>query len=207
MGGKPVRDDELFVVRQGARLRAEESACEHCGQVFLRPISRNPGYGRFCSLTCARSRKIDDRFWSKVQPGDGCWEWQGSRDRDGYGIIGASRHQRAKRAHRVSWELHNGQPVPDGLDVLHHCDNKPCVNPAHLYTGTDSDNARDAVERGRLNPRHGRLNPNAKLTRDDVEAILAAVAGGETQTSVARRYGISQPHVSELVRGVSWRRP
>jgi hypothetical protein len=202
---RPIRDDELFIVVNGARLRAERAVCEHCGENFLRRLHVRPGTGRYCSRICARSRKLDDRFWPKVQQGDGCWEWQGSRDKSGYGIIGASRHQRARRAHRVSWELHNGRSVPDGLDVLHHCDNKPCVNPAHLYVGTDLENARDAVERGRLPSRQGRANPNAKLTRSDVEAIIAAVTGGETQTAVARRFGISQPHVSELVRRVSWR--
>jgi hypothetical protein len=204
MGGKRVEDHELFLVRQGKRHRAEHAACEYCGTTFLRIIGeRTPT--RFCSLSCARSRPLEDRFWSKVRTGEGCWEWTGSLEVGGYGIIGASRHHAARRAHRVAWELRNRAPVPDGLDVLHHCDNRRCVNPDHLYVGTDSDNARDRVMRGRDANKSGEKNPNAKLTKDDVLAIIAAVTGGETQTSVAKRYGISQTTVSALVRGKGWR--
>lgn len=89
------------------------------------------------------------RFWEKVDRAEGCWLWTGAKS-SGYGKI-----QRGQRgagyvwAHRVAWELTVG-PIPDGLQVLHACDNPPCVNPAHLFLGTRSDNMRDAASKGRL---------------------------------------------------------
>jgi hypothetical protein len=90
-----------------------------------------------------------DRFWEKVDKSGDCWLWTGHRGCKGYGAAWAEgRHQ---AAHRVSWELAFGA-IPDGLHVLHHCDNPPCVNPDHLWLGTNSDNQRDCVAKGRANP-------------------------------------------------------
>lgn len=75
----------------------------------------------------------------------GCWIWSGTTNRHGYGTWGR------KLAHRHAWEQANG-PIPDGLWILHHCDNKPCVNPLHLYAGTRTENVQDAVDRGRFKP-------------------------------------------------------
>ncbi len=98
------------------------------------------------------------RFWLKVvRLGlDECWVWQGSRipgskraGRQGYGVLAAGSPRRASLyAHRVSWEMHHGS-IPQGLLVLHRCDNPPCVNPAHLYLGTHAENMADMVARGR----------------------------------------------------------
>lgn len=90
-----------------------------------------------------------DRFWAKVKKSDACWEWQGGRLPHGYGRIVISRKEGAVRAHRFSWELHFG-PIPDGMVICHRCDNPPCVRPDHLFVGTQSDNMRDCVNKGRL---------------------------------------------------------
>jgi hypothetical protein len=79
-------------------------------------------------------------------PKTGCRPWRGTRDRDGYGVLGVDGRQ--QRAHRVVWELTHG-PIPDGLCVCHHCDNPPCVEPTHPFLGTHADNVRDAVAKGR----------------------------------------------------------
>jgi hypothetical protein len=97
-------------------------------------------------------RPIAIRFWEKVdKPGgaDACWLWTGTPDVNGYGKLWWFDHtNKGKFAHRISWELHNG-PIPDGLFVLHSCDNPPCVNPKHLFLGTQLDNMRDMVAKGR----------------------------------------------------------
>ena len=94
---------------------------------------------------------------------NGCMEFDGYRDKDGYGIVRIS--NKSQRAHRVSYALSIG-PIPEGLLVLHRCDNPPCVNPDHLFVGTDNDNAQDKVTKGR-----GIIvekNGHNKLTPDDV---------------------------------------
>lgn len=97
-------------------------------------------------------KPLAERFWAKVDKRgpDECWPWTGSCSRNGYGRIGRGRaDEGADGAHRVSWELANGRPVPQGLFVRHSCDNPICVNPAHLGIGTPADNTRDSIVRGR----------------------------------------------------------
>jgi hypothetical protein len=143
-------------------------------------------------------------------PADTCWPWAAARDRDGYGVLsGPNRKQ--LRAHRVAWMLAVG-PIPDGLHVLHRCDNPPCVNPAHLWLGTNADNSADMARKGRAatglangaytqadrRPR-GEAHGRAKLTDADVAAIRAAYGSGEAQADIARRYNVGRAHVWRIV--------
>ena len=90
---------------------------------------------------------LTERFWSKVvKIDDGCWLWTAALLLDGYGQIWLG--QTMERAHRLSWIIHFG-PIPEGLCVLHTCDNPPCVRPGHLFLGTQLDNVRDAIRKGR----------------------------------------------------------
>lgn len=86
------------------------------------------------------------RFYASVEQTPSCWHWRGGKYRNGYGKISA--RGACRLAHRVSYELHRGV-IPQGLQVLHACDNRRCVNPAHLFLGTQSDNLRDCVAKGR----------------------------------------------------------
>jgi len=94
-------------------------------------------------------RRVDpvERFWAKVSKTGSCWLWTASVSPDGYGRFNPA-HSRTLYAHRYSWELHYG-PIPRGLRVLHGCDTPPCVRPDHLHLGTDADNTREKMERGR----------------------------------------------------------
>lgn len=156
------------------------------------------------------ARPLEERFWSKVSvgPRDSCWVWQGAL-MGGYGyLVVTDKPRRTVKAHRLSWELAAGHPVPDGLFVLHHCDNPPCVNPAHLYVGTKAQNARDRAVRRRGKEQHqnGEANDNAKLTEAKVRAIFHAVhADGATQDAVAQYFGVSQVTVHRIVHRKTWR--
>jgi len=127
----------------------------------------------------------------------GCRVWLGHVDEWGYGR--ARFDGRIIRTHRVAWELAHG-PIPEGMRVLHRCDNPPCCNPDHLFLGTDRDNAadRDAKGRGRLN----RGNP--KLTPDQVRDIRRRHAAGESQTALARSFPVRQTTISEIIHRRLW---
>ncbi len=141
------------------------------------------------------------RFWKFVHKGlpRQCWEWQSTRNNHGYGKFWLS--GRTAAAHRVSYELHKG-PIPAGFAVRHTCDNPPCVNPSHLLIGTGKDNARDALERGRY--RRGARNGRAKLTESQVSEIREGWRNGETQVSMARRYGVSKSAIQWVINGKNW---
>ncbi len=159
----------------------------------------------------------EKRFWPKVREGapDECWEWQGSRLKTGYGQFAVSR-SRAALAHRMSWELANG-PIPDGMHVLHHCDNPPCVNPAHLFLGSNEDNIADRVAKGRSPAgRHhwtaqrpnrvarGSRSGTAKLSEADAGKIRELRRAGYTQQEIADRFGVSRATVYLIQENKRW---
>jgi len=92
---------------------------------------------------------VEKRVWTKVKKTESCWEWTASKNVHGYGII--KKDGRMHLAHRVLFELTGGK-IPNGMQVLHHCDNPACVNPDHLFLGTHGDNMRDMFKKGRGNP-------------------------------------------------------
>lgn len=145
--------------------------------------------------------QLASRFWAKVDKTDSCWLWTAGKFGTGYGAIVVSR--KVEKAHRISWELAHG-PVPDGLYVLHKCDVRSCVNPEHLFLGSQGDNIRDAVSKGRhVAPAlAGERNPSARLTAQQVQAIREST---DTGVVLSRRFGISRSTVSSVRRQQSWR--
>lgn len=142
-----------------------------------------------------------EAFWSKVDrtAPNGCWHWMGAYRYDGYGHVQFMRKQSA--THQRAYRIAKGE-IPDGMWVLHSCDNRKCVNPAHLHLGTRADNMREMSERGRA-ARNG-----AKLTPDDVRAIRRDFrARNKRRTNskeLAARYGVSNGAICSIIRGDTW---
>jgi hypothetical protein len=147
-------------------------------------------------------REAEPRFWIKARIGDGCWEWQGSRSTQGYGRFGV--RGRNRQAHRVAYELWHGVS-PGELFVCHHCDNTRCIRPSHLFIGTQKDNVRDMIEKGRFPDTHGERNPRAKLAMDDVAlARRLYAAGGSSYSVLANRFGVSVTGIRYAINGTNW---
>lgn len=153
-------------------------------------------------------------FWSHIpdrQVGS-CWIWKG-RTRNGYGYIGLgktdpSRDYRRGQfgAHRISYFLANGtDPFP--LHALHRCDNPPCVNPDHLFLGTQADNDRDRDAKGRGNQAHGETHCRAKLSKEDIEEIRRKhVPWKVGYPALAKEFGVSRQTISQIIKGRAWKR-
>jgi len=145
------------------------------------------------------------RFWAKVQKGKDCWLWTGARVSDGYGSF-AVKHALIRSAHRISWELGNESAIPPGRSVLHECDTPACVNPAHLFLGTQKDNMRDAYRKNRMHrfDNRGSKHGNAKLNEDDVRNIRLARTTGWSNKSLAHIFEVSVSNVEYIVRRKTW---
>jgi hypothetical protein len=146
---------------------------------------------------------FEARFWAKVEKTDGCWLWRGAKSSGGYGCIGWD--GKIVGAHRASWLLRHGI-IPGGLHVLHKCDTPACVNPAHLFLGTNLDNMKDRNAKGRCRSRGlpGDRAARRKLASVDVIDIRAMVADGVQQKDVARIYGVHKATVNDLVLRKTW---
>lgn len=161
-----------------------------------------------------------DRFGEKCEPVpfSGCLIWTAASVPFGYGVFFYEGRQ--QYAHRVAWQIENGA-IPDGLHVLHRCDTPACVSVRHLFLGTLRDNAQDMVKKGRSrggppsgdrNPMRmyrgllsGERNGNAKFNRTQIDEIRSAHERGETQVSIAARYGVRQSDISRIVRFEAWK--
>lgn len=170
-------------------------------------------------------KTLKERFWSRVNKGGPihpvlgtpCWLWTGRLSlgrRGGYGTIMSKEHGYQIRAHRASFEIHLGA-IPAGLVVCHHCDNPPCVNPAHLFAGTRADNNADMKSKGR---RAAGLavtsRGNTKLSDESVSTILRLYlpsdgvgfrpANGWSLSKLAMRFGVSKRTILFIVQRKTW---
>jgi hypothetical protein len=147
----------------------------------------------------AKRGPLDERFWRFVGPetATGCRLWTGATDTRGYGVINVGNHA-IDKAHRVAWRLARG-PIPRGLFVCHHCDNRACVTDSHLFLGTNSDNVADMMAKQRN--QHGERHHAARLTEETVRAIRSST---ETQARLSKRFGVSQSVISEVRTRKAW---
>jgi hypothetical protein len=146
-----------------------------------------------------------DSFHDKAV--EGCHEWTGGISANGYGMFWID--GRAVSAHRYAWTRVHGPT--DGLHVLHHCDNKRCVNVSHLFSGTNADNVADKMAKGRRgstlphNPSRGTAHPRAKLTDEEVRSIRTETIGYGDSKRLCSKYGITATTLWHIRRGTTWK--
>lgn len=142
-------------------------------------------------------------FWARVAKRDtGCWEWTGAGLPSGYGVFRIGEPRRRDYAHRISLRL-AGRTLGTEDVVCHRCDNRRCVNPAHLFVATHADNVADMVAKGRQHK--GETHGLAKLTEAQAREVLRLHAAGLRHTEIARAFGIGDVQVSRIVRGKRWK--
>lgn len=145
-------------------------------------------------------RSHHDKFWEKVEKkdDDSCWIWLGHIDKYGYGKFWNY------LSHRFAWIDAYGD-IPNGMYVCHRCDNPSCVNPKHLFLGTQFDNMRDMVSKGRIHDHHGQNNPKAKLTESDVREIYRLHNGGMSGYKIAKMFSVTQTAIRSVIIGKTWK--
>lgn len=169
----------------------------------LRSPSRYPlRHGRLKDLAATIADSVEklqglhDLFWLHAEITDTCWLWTAAHGYKGYGQFGIDGC--LYPAHRVAYLL-SGHFIPEGYQVLHSCDNPPCVNPAHLRAGTAKENSQDMVERGRWRGGHGGPG-RQKLSPREVREICTRLQNGESGRALATEFGVPYTHVYKLAR-------
>ncbi len=146
-----------------------------------------------------------NKFVKKLK--NGCWEWQGNLHKDGYGFFTFGSRQ--ELAHRVAFKLFIGK-LPTKMMVCHSCDYPACVNPMHLWLGTQSDNMKDMVLKKRnggftKNPLRGEKHSNAKFTKKDIENIRKKAKKGISNSSLATQFGTNYKYIWKIINGLVWK--
>lgn len=160
-------------------MKIVSATCIWCGEKFGKDAERNSV--KCCSFAC--------RFWSKVQKTETCWWWRGAIASTGYGSM-----ERELgiwiTSHRAAWILSGHEPPPSGMYICHHCDNRACVNPDHLFLGSPADNSLDMAVKGR----HGL----AKLNPDDVRLLRKMAQESVPLSQIAAHFGMSKASASKV---------
>ena len=143
-----------------------------------------------------------ERFWKNVEITDSCWIWNGLKDVDGYGRFYIN-SKTGVRAHRFCYELYN-EKIGDGMCVCHSCDMPSCVNPDHLWIGTNIDNINDRTKKGRS--ASGEDNGNSKLTKEEVLTIRNKYFTGKfSSRKLSKECSVSQPMICAIINNKNWK--
>jgi len=202
--------------------------CTACLQVkdiakFDRSVARGKKYGYRKICSACRNKKYhsygkrfkwktasyDEKmkhlrlvFDSHVMKNEGCWNWQGCKDKNGYPQM--TFEKRPMKGHRISWLLEYG-PIPNKLCVLHKCDVPSCTNPKHLFLGTPRDNFEDMVKKGRRTFQIGSECKQAILNERKVRNIKKLLALGITESKIAKKYKVTRGAISDIKRNRNWK--
>lgn len=145
---------------------------------------------------------FEERFWVKVNMLGDCWEWDAYRKPNGYGQFTLFKGKFVG-AHTISYALTFG-PIPAGCVICHHCDNPPCVNPSHLFLGTQSDNAHDMFAKRRATRSRGTDRFNARLTEEDVRLIRSSENYWGLIKDLSAEFGVSTTTIRKIRAGEKW---
>lgn len=188
-------------------LKSVEKTCEACGRAFTARACKAET-ARFCSRHCrdTMNRTLEERFWLRVIKTETCWLWEPTAASGKYGAVGIK--GLPGRSNRAAWYLTFGE-IPEGMHVLHRCDNPPCVRPDHLFLGTNLDNHYDKMAKGRQARGasvSGENCPSSKLSTSQVLEIRRQHEARETSIrELSRRYSVSRPTIKAIVRRETWR--
>ncbi len=152
------------------------------------------------------TKKTKERFWAKVQKGPGCWVWTASKNNKGYGNFWVE--GKCYKSHRLAYEIKHGA-IPNSMCVCHHCDTPSCVNPVHLFVGTQKDNVIDCMNKGRNTKGKkigscnvGSSHPRAKLTEEQVKDILTDT---RLHKEIAKEYDVDKSIISKIKSKSIWK--
>lgn len=189
--------------------------CQECGEFYYSRPSQVKAGRIYCSIRCKLGLNIASAFFRNVKKSDGCWSWLGTKH-DGYGVL--CYLGKRVRAHRLSWEIHNNEKIPEGLLVCHKCDNPECSNPDHLFVGTQQDNIDDmrAKNRGAFGLRNGKTTKpeftprgenhgRSKLTTSQVIEIRNLyIPRVVSSIKLAKRFGVTKQSVLSILKKENW---
>lgn len=201
----------MDALAEGRKKRWPESrkvmlVCAQCGKAFAKTRSYLAGKKNvYCSRACQFSTPTKTRFLAFVTGADrrGCWNWIGQIDQNGYARF--KFNNISERAHRAAWVIFKG-PIPQKLMVLHRCDNRKCVNPDHLFIGSNSDNMADMkLKRRHVVARPGSLHWKSKLNETQVSTMRTLFSSGVGFAAISRRFNVSPATARKVVMRIGWK--